>query len=120
MESVAAALEGRQQHAVTQATTDAAKWEAAAAQQEQGLARALEAATECVVAYAAAHGGEKAIGTSEAELPNEAAGGGLSLARAALDAYAGWAERVGADVAANETDAALQARTPSAYECWLI
>jgi hypothetical protein len=85
-DSVAAALEGRQQHAVTRATTAATEWAAAAAQQEQGLARALAAATECVVEYAAAHGGEKAMGTSEAELPGAAAGGDLSLARAALGA----------------------------------
>lgn len=116
-DSVAAALEGRQQHAVTRATTAATGWAAAAAQQEQGLARALEAATECVVGYAAAHGGEKAMGTSEAELPNAAAGGDLSLARAALGAYAEWAGRVGADVAARETDAALQARVDSAHDC---
>ena len=108
--SVAAALEGRQQDAVTRATTAAAGWEAAAAQQEQGLARALEAATECVVGYAAAQGGEKAMGTSEAALPDAEAGGGLGLAPdAALGAYAEWAGCVGADVAAKETDAALQA-----------
>ena len=120
VDSVAAALEGRQQDAVTRATTDATEWEAAAAQQELKLARALEAATECVVGYAAAQGGEKAMGTSEPELPNEAAGGDLRLARAALGAYAEWAERVGADVAAKETDAALQARTSSAYGCCMI
>ena len=114
MDSVAAALEGRQQDAVTQAMRAATEWEAAAARKEQGLARALEAATECVVGYAAAQGGEKAMGTSEAELPNEAAGGDSSLARAALGAYAKWAGRVGADVAAKGTDAALQAKTPSA------
>jgi len=115
--AAASALEGRQQHAVTRATTAATGWAAAAAQQEQGLARALAAATECVVGYAAAHGGEKAMGTSEAELPNAAAGGDLSLARAALGAYAEWEGRVGADVAARETDAALQARAPSAHDC---
>jgi hypothetical protein len=114
-DSVAAALKGRQQHAVTRATKAATGWAAAAAQREQGLARALAAATECVVGYAAAHGGEKAMGTSEAELPNAAAGGDLSLARAALGAYAEWEGRVGADVAARETDAALQARAPSAH-----
>jgi hypothetical protein len=115
--AAASALEGRQQHAVTRATTAATGWAAAAAQQEQGLARALAAATECVVGYAAVHGGEKAMGTSEAELPNAAAGGDLSLARAALGAYAEWEGRVGADVAARETDAALQARAPSAHDC---
>ena len=119
-DSVAAALEGRQQHAVTRATTAATGWAAAAAQQEQGLARALAAATECVGGYAAAQkamGGEMVMGTSEAELPNAAAGGDLSLARAALGAYAEWAGRVGADVAARETDAALQARVHSAHDC---
>jgi hypothetical protein len=118
--AAASALEGRQQHAVTRATTAATGWAAAAAQQEQGLARALAAATECVVGYAAAQkamGGEKVMGTSEAELPNAAAGGDLSLARAALGAYAEWEGRVGADVAARETDAALQARAPSAHDC---
>jgi hypothetical protein len=117
VDSVAAALESRQPDAVTRATTAATGWEAAAAQKELELARALEAATECVVGYAAAHGGEKAMGTSEAELPTEAAGGDLSLARAALGGYAEWAERVGADVAASATDAALQARVPSAHDC---
>jgi hypothetical protein len=115
-DSVAVALEGRQQDAVTRATTAATGWAAAAAQQEQGLARALEAATECVVGYAAAQGGEKAMGTSEAELPNAAAGDDLSLAGTALGAYAEWAGRVGADVAASETDAALKARVPSAHD----
>jgi len=110
LDSVAAALEGRQPYAVTRATTEAAGWEAAAAQQEQGLARALEAATECVVGYAAAQGGEKGMDTSEAALPDAAAGGRLRLAPdAALGAFAEWAGRVGADVAAEETDAALQA-----------
>jgi hypothetical protein len=115
--TAASALEGRQQHVVARAATAATGWAAAAAQHEQGLARALAAATECVAGYAAAHGGEKAMGTSEAELPNAAAGGDLSLARAALGAYAEWEGRVGADVAARETDAALQARAPSAHDC---
>jgi hypothetical protein len=122
-DSVAAALEGRQQDAVARATTAATGWEAAAAQQEQGLARALEAATECVASYAAAQGGQKGMGTSEAALPDarrEAGGRRESLARAALGAYAEWEGQVGADVAARETDAALQARTPSTCDCSIM
>ena len=109
--SVAAALQGRQQNAVLQATTAAAVWEAQATDQEQGLARALVAATECCDAYAAVHGSSNGMGTSEDELPHVAASpdGRRSLARAALRAYAKWKGRVGADVAASETDAALQA-----------
>jgi hypothetical protein len=114
--SVAAAREGRPQDAGARATTAATGWAGAAAQQEQGLARALAAAAECRDAYAAAHGGANAMGSSEAALPDAAASpdGRLSLPRAALGAYAEWAGRVGADVAAAETDAALQARAPAA------
>ena len=112
------APEGSQHDAVTRATKRITGWETEAAQREQGLARALEAATECMVGYAAAQGGKKGMGTREAALP-DAAAGRLGLAPdAALGAFDEWVERVGAGVAAKETDAALQARTPSANDCW--
>ncbi|KAJ1480600.1 hypothetical protein T484DRAFT_1810165 [Baffinella frigidus] len=105
-DSILAALEGRQPDALVRAKQATTDWEASAVAQEEGLARALEAATECVVRYADTHGGDKAMGRSEGELPDAAED--TNLARVALAAYSSWAGRVGTDAAEQQTDKVLE------------
>jgi len=120
-DSIMAALECRQPDALERSNQAATDWEASAVAQEEGLARALQAATECVVRYTNAHGGGKAMGRCEVELPEveDDVGGmfvlnrfrssaGKHLPPVALLAYNSWAGRVGTDAAQRETDAALR------------
>jgi len=106
--TLTAALERREPDAVQRAKQAAKEWEDAAKEKEDASQKALDAATACVARYAAAHGGERAMGRSEAALP-DAVPGGNDLVGLALEAYAKWTGRLGADAAVRDTDQALQA-----------
>ena len=97
----------RRRELVSIAKPSVEAWKRAAEGDVERLQDALRAASDCVAEYAVAHGGAKAIGSSEIEHPEAAAEGAATMARAALQAYSDWKGRVGADVAAGRTDEAL-------------
>jgi hypothetical protein len=112
--ALVAALEQRESDAVHQAKQAVTDWGGVAEEREDAAKLALEAATECVTQDVADYGA-KAMGRREAALP-DAVPGGNELAGLALDAYDQWAGRVGTDVAARDTDEALQAMQEAAAE----